>query len=841
LKGKKMVMPENPLSDEVPALLKSHLEHLRGSAISIDVIRERGYESILGPTPLKEAGFAPSQTKHSPGILIPNYAPDGTKTGHVYRPDSPRLNQKGKSIKYEQPKGSSLRIDCPPRCTAMIGDPGIPLYITEGTKKTDSLASRGACAIGLNGVWGWKGRNEHGGTTILTDWDFIAIKHREVFLVFDSDSATNPNVKQALDRLSEYLRRKEALVKVVNLLHGEDGKKLGVDDWFAAGHILDELAELVADPGDENDPAIALHIPIYVIHDGMHCLIRTIQGIGKVYSPLCNFVGEITEEIIKDDGIAESRAFAIDGQLSSGRPLPQIEVSAAEFPGMSWVSGMWGAHAIVYSGSSTKDHLRCFLQLSMNGSNPRRVFTHTGWRVVDGERVFLTASGAVGAEGYEVEMRDRLGQYRLPTDLDEVDPVEAMKASLRFMDDGFGTHEVMATLWASMYLSPLTEILDPAFTLWLHGHSGSFKSVLSALALCHFGKFTYLTLPTSWEYTANRLGREMFILKDLPLVIDDWAPGATVAAQREMEAKVAVVIRAQGNRIGRGRLNADSSPKESYTPRGLVITSGEQLPGGESNTARLFVLDLEPGDVDKGALDVAQEEAHLYRYAMANYIAWLGTRWDEISKSLRTRWREKRDEAISEGIHLRLPGTVAWLYLGLEMGMNYAAEIGAVTRKDADSNLARGWKALLELAHHQGDRVNEERPANRFIEAFRALLTQEKLIVIDKEYRGPSEVIDFATAKPMTMRPGQVFVGWEDHAYYYLVPKLVFEVVAEFYSRSGSPLTFKPNAVWADLLRLKMTEARPGRVDKVVRVGRDDHSELKTVIQLLKSVVIEKE
>jgi hypothetical protein len=834
-------MPENPLSDEVPALLRSHLEHLLGSAISLDVIRERGYCSVLGPTPLKDAGFAPTQCKHTPGILIPQHGTDGTRTGNLYRPDTPRVTRDGKPIKYETPKDSSLRIDCPPRCHPQLGDPEIPLYITEGNKKDDSLSTRGACAIGINGVWGWKGKNDRGGTTILADWDFISLKHREVFLVFDSDSATNPHVKQALDRLSEHLRRKEAIVKVVNLPQGEDGKKTGVDDYFAAGHTLDDLIDLVVEPSDAEGPPIAMYSPIYVIHDGMHCLIKTIQGLGKVYSPLCNFVGEITEEIIKDDGIAESRVFAVDGQLASGRPLSQIEVNASEFAGMSWVSQMWGAHAIVYAGSSTKDHLRCFLQLRMNGSDPRRIFTHTGWRVVDGNHVFLTASGAVGAQGYEVEMRDRMGQYSLPTDLAAQEPVEAMKASLRFMEDGFGKHEIMATLWASMYLSPLTEILDPAFTLWLHGHSGSFKSVLSALALCHFGKFTYLTLPTSWEYTANRLGREMFILKDLPLVIDDWAPGATVAAQREMEAKVAVVVRAQGNRIGRGRLNADSSPKESYTPRGLVITSGEQLPGGESNIARLFVLDLEPGDVDKTALDVAQGESDLYRYAMANYIAWLGSRWGEISKSLPARWSEKRDDAMSAGLHLRLPGTVAWLYIGLEMGLTYARDIGAISQKEAQYTLARGWKALIELARRQGSRVDEERPANRFVEAFRALLTQEKLVVIDKDFRGPSDVIDFTTNKPMALKPGQVFVGWEDHAYYYLVPKLVFEVVSEFYSRSGSPLTFKPNAVWADLLRLKMTEARPGRVDKTVRVGRESQTEVKTVVQLLKSAVIETE
>ena len=59
----------HPFSDEVPELLQMHLDHLKASAISIDIIRERGYNSVLGKTPLKEAGFAKAQQR-APGVLI---------------------------------------------------------------------------------------------------------------------------------------------------------------------------------------------------------------------------------------------------------------------------------------------------------------------------------------------------------------------------------------------------------------------------------------------------------------------------------------------------------------------------------------------------------------------------------------------------------------------------------------------------------------------------------------------------------------------------------------------------------------------------------------------------
>jgi len=51
---------------------------------------------------------------------------------------------------------------------------------------------------------------------ILTDFDYIALKGRESYVVYDSDYATIPQVRQAQDRLAEHLKRKEGKVKVIS-------------------------------------------------------------------------------------------------------------------------------------------------------------------------------------------------------------------------------------------------------------------------------------------------------------------------------------------------------------------------------------------------------------------------------------------------------------------------------------------------------------------------------------------------------------------------------------------------------------------------------------------------
>jgi len=216
---------QNPES-EIPGLYMSHYEQLvTGSAISPEIVRERGYRTVFGKSTLKDLGFARQQQRF-PGLLIPIYPPGMDKPGlHQYKPDNPREQKDGKKIKYETPADAGLRIDCPPRCQEALRDPLIPLWITEGVKKADSLASRGLCAIALMGVWGWRGTNDLGGKMVLADMGNIAWNGRQVYLVFDSDIITKTAVEQALKGLAmEAERRGAPSVFIVPLEGGPNGE-----------------------------------------------------------------------------------------------------------------------------------------------------------------------------------------------------------------------------------------------------------------------------------------------------------------------------------------------------------------------------------------------------------------------------------------------------------------------------------------------------------------------------------------------------------------------------------------------------------------------------------------
>jgi len=68
---RRLTMNESVFSEVIPELLSDHFRYLNeGSGISVDMIRERGYRSLLGKSELEKLSFSPSQ-RRVPGILIP--------------------------------------------------------------------------------------------------------------------------------------------------------------------------------------------------------------------------------------------------------------------------------------------------------------------------------------------------------------------------------------------------------------------------------------------------------------------------------------------------------------------------------------------------------------------------------------------------------------------------------------------------------------------------------------------------------------------------------------------------------------------------------------------------
>ena len=85
---------------------------------------------------------------------------------------------------------------------------------------------------------------------------------------------------------------------------------------------------------------------------------------------------------------------------------------------MNWAIEHLGSKAIVYAGSTVRDHARVAIQILSGERKQLTVYTHMGWRKVDGQWVYLHNGGGIGQGGtlvnVTVDLGDGLSLYRLP-------------------------------------------------------------------------------------------------------------------------------------------------------------------------------------------------------------------------------------------------------------------------------------------------------------------------------------------------------------------------------------------------------------------------------------------
>lgn len=221
---------------------------VEGSGISQEVIDGRGYRSIEWDSKTDEdykelvAAKIPPNMRGSSGILIPMYGPSGKLVAAQYRVDEPieLIDARGKKEvrRYASPKGRGNRLDVHPSNKERIHDVSVPLVITEGVKKADSLASRGQCVVAMAGVYAF--RNKMG---TLGDWEEIPLKDRHVILCYDADAYSNPMVAKSMARLGNWLRSRQVSKVTYLVVPGQyEGQSVkGADDFFVAGGTWEEL------------------------------------------------------------------------------------------------------------------------------------------------------------------------------------------------------------------------------------------------------------------------------------------------------------------------------------------------------------------------------------------------------------------------------------------------------------------------------------------------------------------------------------------------------------------------------------------------------------------------
>jgi hypothetical protein len=777
---------------------------------------------------------------------------DGT-LGQVLRlkPDHPRLDpaRNNRPVKYEQPLGCPNRLYIPLgtdpaalRSASPSGSasapPGAPaagqappeapanrrgrprrtatsprqLLVVEGEKKALRLYQEGLLVVAIGGTWNWTTRPPDDAEArqpgqlreLIADLCNLELAGRDVYLCFDSDAHINAQRHQPVEELARALAARGARVFDVVLPHLPGMEKTGPDDYLMAVGLPGLLALV-------NQAREIRQRPQYQGAGGADNLYEVRAGAtywlhhtanGPVPVRLCNFSAAIVGEILRDDGQEQTLQFELEGRLETGEALPRVRVLTDDFDAMHWPLRIWGGRPNISAGHGARDHLRSAIQ-TLSGDYTRRVVhMNTGWAPIRGqvgdqhrERfAFLHAGGAIGAEGVEVNLDAPLDKFRLPEPPTGEALVKAVRASLNLLN--LAPDRVSFPGVAAVFRAILGQV---DFSLHISGKSGIYKTEYAALLQRHFGvELGVGNLPAAWTSTANSLESTAFLLKDVVMLVDDYAPGEGRVDLQKMQQAADRLFRGVGNRSGRGRCRTDGSLRLPRFPRALVISTGEDLPPGHSLRARFLPLPLVEGDITSAKLSACQRDADegLFAGTAAGFIAWLQPQYGTIN--LKDAIAKLRPE-LSTGQHARTPTLVANLTLGLEYLLRFALEVGAIDEARAEELRRRGAAGFDVAVAEQTEGLQEADPAIRFVSLLEACLASGAAYLENPNGGPPENPHTWGWTSGGQPRPGARMVGWLDGPDVYLQPEAALAVVQQLAHAHNSLIPVGESTLWKRL------------------------------------------
>lgn len=460
---------------------------------------------------------------------------------------------------------------------------------------------------------------------------------------------------------------------------------------------------------------------------------------------LARFVPQVVAQVIRDDGAEITTMIKIRVTRPGGQSV-EVEVPADRLPmARRWAAQAIGASAVITPMSRDEAHVATAAQyLGDDKWDTQTTYAHTGWRSdIDGTWRFLTASGALGADGLDTSVSvdlgtDALNLYALP-DPDSVD-IEvirtAVRASVALLDVAPLT--VTVPLLGAVYRAPLP--LLPETSAYVVGPSGSLKSALSATALQHYGRgLDAKHFPANWTFTANALESLANQLANVLLIVDDYAP-QSADDPRRLAVAADRIFRGAANSAGRGRLRPDGTPRPARPPKAQIAATGEDVPPGESLRARLTVATVDAGAIDVEKLTEAQQRgaAGVYALAMAQYVRYLAVILDTDASCYTDQLREQIAELRAElskamGGHARVPEAAAGLLTGFRQFLGFAVDVGAYSMDEAAAQTEKIKAALLQVAMEQSTYTRGMSVAEVYLRALASALVSGAAHFADQE------------------------------------------------------------------------------------------------------------
>lgn len=496
---------------------------------------------------------------------------------------------------------------------------------------------------------------------------------------------------------------------------------------------------------------------------------------------ICNFMPIVLKQYMIGEGKERITVIELMGIEEGDKKLEAVNVDVNDVDNLKWVKSSWGFQYKVHH--KMKIQFMNLIEILVRNGITKKLSDQIGWVKENGKYVYLHTGGVVGISEREVDIGGHLSNYFLPNEI--VNIQKSCKASLNLLD--LADYEVTVPLLALVYLSPLLQAIEdvgkiPEFVVWLFGTTGSRKTSLARVFLSHFGDFTN-RLPATFNDTYASIEIKAHAIKDSLNLIDDYAPKQTKKQKDAQDEIAEKTIRAYGDRISRGRANSSMISQKQYTPKGMLLMTGENIVRGHSTVARLVALELYKDSVDLDLLKSIQGNTNLLGESMRGYIEWLLPQMNEESSIGETLvsnfnlFKEELENIESVKIkygHGRSTESCAWLMVGMSCMLDYFKDKGIIYETDFDKYIQLTKDTMVNVLIKNNNITKESSPIDEFLYTLKEAINSNSIKIKTLEDGNKVNDEDFNT------------YGYKDDKYYYFYPDMTYNYLIDRKSKSGN-------------------------------------------------------
>ena len=331
------------------------------------------------------------------------------------------------------------------------------------------------------------------------------------------------------------------------------------------------------------------------------------------------------------------------------------------------------------------------------------IYTRMGWYtspVDPAQKGWLHARGLTTSQGQvavNVSLDGGARRFNLTNPVFDAGELRTLAVRQLFTTLQRMPTRVIAPLYGHIYQS----VIEPTpYSLVLVGLPGSFKSTLAGHAMNHYGETwapkTALDSGSGQGSTSNYLRKSLHKVAYAPAWIDDFNQDMGVETCQKLLDQLARII---FNRIHRGRLTRDHRQSDEEPPRSSGLFTSEVEPRPGSGSERMFLVKLNPGDIDTADLNRLDDPASRRERTtlMSSFIAWLAGDYDERKRDYLAQAREyARTLTAIYGYTNRQAESVSLLWIGWMAMGDFLVQRQAITSEERARMLDLVEQGLVE-------------------------------------------------------------------------------------------------------------------------------------------------